>query len=443
MKILPIDFLEGEVLASPSKSYSHRAFALALMATSPSKIINPLIEGVGEVMIDFCRHLGATFESINDPSYPPSYRIFKITPPTNRKAPTKKIDGKNSGTSIRILTALAPLFSGDIQILGTFFDRKRPLGELLDALSQIGVTSEETENPNGVIIHSVHPDAGIMNIRGDISSQYITGLLLLAPHLKGTSKYQETIINITTPAKSFPYLQITQKMFNEFGIQMRAEFDENLLGRYIVPANQSYPGRTYMVPGDFSSAAFILVAAALNPFPKTVTIRNLDLTDPQGDKAIITILQKAGAKIKINEVDHVVEVTGGEFLYGQPIDCGQIPDLFPILCVLGVYSNEITRIYNAKHVRIKETDRVALMVRELKKMGAKIDEFEDGVQIVGPQSLIGSTIEHQEDHRIAMSLTVATMYARSPSIISHPDVVKDSYPEFFEDLRKLGAKFDI
>jgi 3-phosphoshikimate 1-carboxyvinyltransferase len=442
MKIFPIDFLEGELLASPSKSYSHRAFALALMATSPSKIINPLIEGVGEVMIEFCRHLGANFESIEDPAYPSTYKIYRITPPKVRKAPTEKIDGKNSGTSIRILTALAPLFSGDIQIFGTFFDRKRPLGELLDALAQIGVKSEEVENPKGVLIHSIHPDAGIINIRGDISSQYITGLLMLAPHLKATAHCHESIINITTPAKSFPYLQITQKMFEEFGIQMKAEFDDQLLGRYIIPANQSFPGKEYIVPGDFSSAAFILVAAALNPFPKKVIIQNLDLQDPQGDKAIISILQKAGAKIQIDETQRLVEVTGGEYLYGQQIDCGQIPDLFPILCVLGIYSNETTRIYNAKHVRIKETDRVMLMVRELRKMGAKIDEFDDGVLIVGPQSLIGTTIDHQEDHRIAMSLTIATMYSRSPSILPHHEVVKDSYPNFFEDLRKIGAKFE-
>jgi 3-phosphoshikimate 1-carboxyvinyltransferase len=441
VQIQPIDFLEGTLIASPSKSYSHRAFAMALMANSRSMLINPLVEGDVAVTIDFCRKLGAKIQQIQSDRFPAPNIVLEIIPPQNRQAPNEAINGKNSGTSIRILTALSAVFPGITRIYGTFFDRKRPLTPLLDALSQIGMKYQNLDDPLGVELNPLNIRAGEMTIPGDISSQFITGLMTLAPHLPQSPTHKETIIRLSTPAKSFPYLQISEEVLRDFGVKIQSNFSDSLVGSYTIPAGQSYPGRDYIVPCDFSSAAFILVAAALNPFPKTVTLQNLDMSNPQGDKQIISILQKAGANLTIDPSNREIQITGASFLSGQSIDMGQIPDLFPILCVLGVYSENVTRLYNARHVRIKETDRIMVMVRELRKMGAIIQEKEDEVIIEGPQQLHGTEIVHDEDHRIAMALSIAALFARSPSTINNPDVVHDSYPNFFSDLKKLGVRF--
>lgn len=440
MQIDPIDYLDGVLLSSPSKSYSHRAFVLALLANSPSQIINPLIEGDVGVTIDFCKQLGAKINPIKNPKYSDKVVVIEVIPPQKRVAPAKPINGQNSGTSIRLLTALSAVFPGVTRIYGTFFDRKRPLSPLLDALIQLGIMVKDTENPLGVELTSQHPTAGIVNIPGDISSQFITSLMYLAPQLQPSEKFHETIINLTTPAKSYPYLQISEEMLITFGIKFTVNFDSNLIGKYVIPAGQSYPGRIYHIPGDFSSAAFILVAAALNPFPKSVTIHNLNMQDNQGDKMIVSILKRAGAKITVDDELHEITIIGANILTGLEVDCSQIPDLFPILCVLGIFSEDRTRLYNASHVRIKETDRIAVMVRELRKMGAIIEEIPDGVIIDGPQSIKGIPIVHDQDHRIAMAMTIAGLYARSSSQLEHPEVVRDSFPKFFSDLREIGAK---
>ena len=434
MHIVPVSSFGGEISSSPSKSFSHRAFALALLATSPSFIINPLTEGDLAVTINFCRMFGA--QIIEEPNIEgkEQCRQYQVIPPTELETQSEPFNGKNSGTSIRILTALSALCQGDTQIYGMFFDRKRPLQPLLDALAQIGVESETIEDPLGVSIHPVDSHAGPIEIPGDISSQFITGLMILSPHLRGS----ETTIMITTPAKSFPYLQITEDILRSFNIQFTGNFTEDLIGSYIIPGNQTFSGITYEVPGDFSSAAFILVAAAINPNEEIITIKNLDMASPQGDKMIVEILKNMGAKLEVDSENKSIKVTGGASLQGISIDCSQIPDLFPILCVLGLYASGETYIYNAGHVRLKETDRLMVMTRELGKMGGLLDEAPDSITILGPQLLHGSEIIHDRDHRIAMALTIATLFSDSESTIDSPDVVVDSYPGFWDDLKQLG-----
>jgi len=442
MKVFPTTNFIGTVGSSPSKSYSHRAFALAILANSPSTIINPLTEGDLAVTIEFCRLFGAQIseESMHnhDLQNPGEFKKYKVIPPKRLQAPAESYNGKNSGTSIRLMTSLAALCTEKTQIYGTFFDRKRPMQPLLDALSQIGVESTNTENPKGIIITPKATHAGLIKIPGDISSQFITGLMCLAPRLSG----KETEIRITTPAKSYPYLQITEEIFRDFQIKFKSQFNSDLLGSYFIPGDQTYSGRNYEVPGDFSSAAFIFVGAALNPKPQKVTMTNIDMNNPQGDKEIINILKRMGAHIDINSQARSVTIEGGHPLTGIRIDCSQIPDLFPILCVLGCLSGGETTIFNAAHVRLKETDRIKVMVRELEKMGAKVHEQPDGIILPGNQKLHGSKIQHDQDHRIAMCLSIATLYADSPSMLERSEVVADSYPGFWEDLKHLGVNLE-
>ncbi len=450
MKIQPLINFEGKITCSPSKSYSHRAFFFALMADTPSYIINPLISGDLEVTINFCESLGAkiveseksNFTGANIPSnITDSDSIYKIVPPLSLKNPVGILDGKNSGTSIRIMTALTPLIQGQITISGKFFKLKRPLKPLLEALSSLEIFWEYLDKKSGVKINSRNSNATEFKIRGDISSQFITGLLLLTPKLKSTPLNPNSIINLTTLAVSTPYLNITEEIMKKFGISFQVDLNSENFMRYTIPADQNYQGKIIKIPGDYSSAAFIIAAAALNPFPSEVLISNLDPNSKQGDKVLIKILQNMNADIKVDELSQSVFIKGGKFLDGAKIDCKDIPDLFPILCVIGLLSNNNTILYNLEHVRTKESNRVAIMIRELNKMGAVINSTEDGkaIMIEGPQQIQGIKIIHEDDHRIAMALTVAALFARSESTIVKPEIVNDSYPEFFKDLKLLGA----
>ena len=464
MEIEPINYLEGKIESSPSKSYSHRAFALALHANSSTLIVNPLTTGDVNVTVEFCKSLGALVQKTSKQEIESDAEFFKthphlevgfsqtkfkdilylVIPPLKRIAPTGIIDTKNSGTTIRIFSALCGLYEGNTKLSGIFFERSRPMQPLLDALMSLGIENASLSEVNGVEIIPKHPCASKVEIAGDVSSQFITGLLCLASKLPIQHDVEKTKIELTTPAKSYPYLQITEEIMEDFSISFEKEFDAQFQGYYEVPADQNYSGIIYRVPGDFSSAAFIIVAAALNPFPYEITIRNLNLDSPQGDKRIIEILQKIGANIK--EVDNDTKsaqsilITGGKMLHGFNYDCSQTPDLFPILCVLGLLSDGQTLIHNAEHVRIKETDRIAVMVRELRKMGAVIEERKDGVFIEGPQSLRGIDIVHDNDHRIAMALYIACLFARSDSTISNAEIIADSYPRFLDDIEELRTE---
>jgi len=283
MKIQPLINFEGQIACPPSKSYSHRAFFFALMADSPSYIINPLISGDLEVTINFCESLGAKIvesekSNFKVDKFPSDISdidsIYEIIPPQNLKSPIGNLDGKNSGTSIRIITALTAIIPDQITILGRFFKLKRPLKPLLEALSALETSWEYLESNLGVKINPRYSNATEFKIRGDISSQFITSLLLLAPNLKSTHSNPNTIINLTTPAVSTPYLKLTEEIMTKFGISFNVDLNSEKFMRFTIPADQKYKGKIVKIPGDYSSAAFIIATAALNPFPSEVVISN-------------------------------------------------------------------------------------------------------------------------------------------------------------------------
>ncbi|MHA1721184.1 MAG: 3-phosphoshikimate 1-carboxyvinyltransferase [Promethearchaeota archaeon] len=485
MKIHPLVNFEGKISSSPSKSYSHRVFFLALLANSPTYIINPLINGDVGVTINFCRLLGAKIEKINLKDEKDEKNselilkagdvkeIYKVTPPDRLqiKEPREIFDGKNSGTSIRFLTALSPLIPGTIHIKGDFFKLKRPLKPLLETLAPLNINWRYLNDDTEIMIENINrnstkdsdtmqtpfltPNVCNFEIPGNISSQFITGLLLLTPKLSSSNSYSSSktssksssnstgsIINLTTHTVSTPFLKISEDVLSKFGISFQSDLSPQNFKQYIIPGNQNFSGQIIEIPGDYSSASFIIAAAALNPFPSEVEITNLDPNTLQGDKSLIEILQQMNADIRIDEKAQSVFIKGGRFLEGTKIDCGDIPDLFPILCVVGLHSSNITILYNLQHLRSKESDRISNMVNGLKKMGAQIDLIDEknAVIIEGPQQLNGSEINHGGDHRIAMALTIAAIYARSDSFIANHQIVTDSYPDFFKDLMQLGIK---
>jgi 3-phosphoshikimate 1-carboxyvinyltransferase len=426
--------LKGEITAPGSKSYSHRAFIAASLAEGLSVIRNPLILGDVQTTINNLQELGVNiFKSSNN--------SFVVKSDKTIFNPVKKpLDCKNSGTSFRIFSALSLLIKEGLELKGEFLRRKRPIRPLLDALKMIGANFEISKKKIKIYAEDIKCDK--LKIRGDISSQFVTALLFVCPLLKCKDKdFFE--IELTTPLVSAPYVKITLDVLSTFGIHIQDDFEK---GKFYVTNEQNYRAQSYDIPGDFSSSAFIIAAAVLSPKPSKVIINNLSLQNYQGDSKIINILNSMGANIKFDENKKQVIISGNftqNPLKGQEIDCSDIPDLFPILSVIGAFAKGETVLYNAKNLRLKESDRISIMARELKKMGVSVNEEEEALTVYHCDKLDGAQIDHDYDHRVAMAFTIAALYANSKSQIKNIDIVKDSYPSFLKDLQKLEVNIDL
>lgn len=434
LKINPIaNSLTGEITAPGSKSYSHRAFIASSLADGISIIKNPLTSGDVAVTMNILKSLGVKIlkKSANTYIVKPNkdtYRSFK-----------KPLECRNSGTTIRIFSALSLLIQGGLTFKGDFLKLKRPIAPLLDALEQLG--GKYKFSGNKLRIKREQVLCNKINIQGNISSQFITALLMLCPQLKCTDKdYIE--IELTTPLVSRPFVEITLDVLESFGINIQSNLNT---GKFFITNEQTYRSQSYEIPGDFSSAAFILIAVILSKEPSSVIINNLSINNRQGDKKILEILENLGANVIIDETKKRVIVKGGltkNQLKGIEINCSDIPDLVPILSVIGAFADGKTILYNASNLRLKETDRLATMARELSKMGVKIVEENDKLTVFHCDKLKGISINHNNDHRIAMACSIAALYADSSSHIHNSDIVQDSYPSFFEDLKELGVQIE-
>ncbi|MFX1447528.1 MAG: 3-phosphoshikimate 1-carboxyvinyltransferase [Promethearchaeota archaeon] len=433
LKIVPTTKLQGDITAPPSKSYSHRAFIISTLAKGVSIIKNPLISGDVEVTIDILRSLGHKISRVSEDTYMVTSKLGKIKP-------SKRIlDCKNSGTSIRIFSALAMLIDGGLTFSGEFLLRKRPIIPLLKALEFIGGNYHLTENY--LRIKRKGKQCNPIELAGNISSQFISALLIMCP-LLNCKKTSSITIKITSPIVSYPYVVITLDILASFGINIQEFLDEKRIGKYVIPCGQNFRTQTFEIPGDFSSISFIIVAAILSPEDSLIIVRNLNFDKPQGDQKILEILKKMGAKIEILKDKHCISINGNinKFpLTGLAIDVEDIPDLFPILSIVGAFAKGKTELYNASNIRGKESDRLSLVARGLSKMGVKVKEEEDKLTIFHCDQLEGIDINHENDHRIAMAFTIAALFAKTPSQISNIEIVKDSYPNFIEDIKKLGA----
>ncbi|MHA1241969.1 MAG: 3-phosphoshikimate 1-carboxyvinyltransferase, partial [Promethearchaeota archaeon] len=333
LRIAPTIKLNGTINAPPSKSYSHRAFIASSLTNGVSIIKNPLISGdVGvTVTIKILEALGNKVSKASNHSF-----VVKSNY-ENYKSIKNLLDCGNSGTSIRIFTALAMLIDGGLSFTGEFIKRKRPIIPLLDALESIGCNYRLTEKELKVKRKGKKCD--IINIPGDISSQFVSALLMMCP-LLDCKKRNSIIVKITSPITSYPYVKITLDVLNSFGIKVQESLNDEKVGSYLIACNQNYRAQTYDIPGDFSSISFIIAATILTPEESQVVIKNLNFEKPQGDQRIIEILQEMGANIKIMKENNCLIVNGNinqNPLTGIAIDINETPDLFPILSVIGAF----------------------------------------------------------------------------------------------------------
>ncbi|TET27720.1 MAG: 3-phosphoshikimate 1-carboxyvinyltransferase [Candidatus Bathyarchaeum sp.] len=412
------DHLDGVVSAPPSKAYTHRMLIAASLSNGASKIFNPLISDDTQATLEAVKSLGAETELHEN--------YWTIHGQETLKTPDHPIDCRESGSTLRFMIPVAALAPGHSTFLfGASFER-RPVAPLLESLKELGVESTIQRNNSSVMVRGGGIRGGKTSIRGDISSQFISGLLFACPKAN-----EDTEIAVTTKLESKGYVEMTFEVLVEHGLEGAVNPELSCLW---IPSNQSYRPCDHTVPGDFSSAAFLLAAAAVTS--SRVTVKNLEYQTAQGDRAIVSILEEMGAAVKIR--DNSVDVEGGQ-LVGVDIDAKDIPDLVPVCAVLACYAEGRSEIYNAKRLRYKESDRLDSISTELKKMGADIVVNEDGLTINGSSGLHGATIDPHNDHRIAMACAVAALGAVGETKIQNVECINKSYPQFFSDLRVLGA----
>jgi len=426
-RVLATGQLSGSISVPPSKSYTHRAVLMASLAVAGgrgrgSRIRNPLLSRDTNATVDACAAMGAEMEREEG--------VLTIvgTPP---RVPDDVVNVENSGTTLRFMTSafsLAP--AGYVALTGDSSIRRRPMQPLLETLGQLGVQAWSSRG-NGcapVIVKTGGMRGGKASIRGDVSSQFISSLLISTPMAE-----IDTSLRVAD-AVSRPYIEMTLRLAEHFGVKVRkrgySEFD--------VASGQEYRAADFSVPADFSSASFIVAAVAM--IGGKVRIENLDASLPQGDARITEIARLMGAKVA-EEKGALVISSDGDKLHGGTFDLGDTPDLLPVVAALALRCDSPVEIVGTAHARFKETDRIAIVSKELSKLGANVREREDGLRI-SPQKgrLEAALMDAHDDHRMFMAFSLASMLIPGGAPVVGAESLDVSYPTFLEDMKRLGAK---
>lgn len=422
--------LNGEVCAPPSKSYTQRMLIAAALSNGIGKVSNPLLSEDTEATLRAVTALGAKVKTTEN--------CWTVEGANPLKAAKKPIDCGESGATLRFMIPVAALASGSsVLVFGGSLER-RPVEPLLESLKELGAHaySQKLGGKDAVFVKGGGIFGGKTSMRGDVSSQFISGLMFACPMAE-----KDTEINISTPLESKDYVKMTKNVISNHGVKI--DIQENF-SKIFIPSKQTYKPFDGRVPGDFSSAAFLLSAAAIRQ--SQVQIINLDNESVQGDKAILGILKQMGVAGKVCE--NKVEINGsGGLLQSIDIDAKDIPDLVPACTVLACYAKGASKIFGAHRLKFKESDRLSALYVELRKMGAKIDMDDDGLTVKGPCALHGAVVDPHNDHRIAMACAVAGLGAEGETTIKNAQCVRKSYPQFFTHLSRIGAdvvggKFD-
>ncbi|KTG10168.1 3-phosphoshikimate 1-carboxyvinyltransferase [Haloprofundus marisrubri] len=416
--------VRGTARAPPSKSYTHRAI-LAAGYSDDATVYDPLVSADTKATM---RAVGAFGGNVTRDDTRLEVDGFGGRPGVAADV----IDCANSGTTMRLVTACAALADGITVLTGDSSLRSRPQGPLLDAVSDLGGRAESTrDNGQAPLVLKGPISGGDVSIPGDVSSQYISALLMA-----GAVTEKGIDIDLETELKSAPYVEITLEVLRAFGVDAEATEDG-----FSVAGGQTYDpeGGEYHVPGDFSSISYLLAAGAVAADEDHEVVVEGAYPSAQGDAAIVDILERMGAAIDWDRENGQITVEKSN-LSGVTVDVGDTPDLLPTIATLGAIADGETRIENCEHVRYKETDRVSAMADELTEMGAVVDEEQDVLTVKGGEtSLSGATVDGYHDHRIVMALSVAGLVANGTTRIRGSEHVDVSFPNFFDVFTELGA----
>lgn len=415
--------LSGMIQLPPSKSQTLRALLFASMGSGKSILRNYLASPDTIAMIEACRSFGAKIEVT-----PQQIDVVGVDGTITKTEDV--IQAGNSGIVARFCTAIGALGSYPVVITGDYSIRHlRPMHPLLEALKQLNVSISSVRGDFFPPIIVEGPWLGETAILEGADSQPVSALLIAAAFAKKT-----TTLIVKNPGEK-PWVDLTLDWLERLGLDYARDGYE----KYVVQGNSRYKGFEYTVPGDLSSAAFPLVAALVTN--SRLEIRNFDLQEKQGDKKILSFLEKMGASVQVDEQRQSVCIEKTKDLEGISIDVNDCIDALPILAVLGCFCRGTTHLYNGSIARKKESDRIQSIAQELKKMGARIEELEDGLKIFS-SSLVGTTVYSHNDHRIALSLAVAALGSSGSTTIESFDCIDKTFPDFLRDFQSLGAVFE-
>jgi 3-phosphoshikimate 1-carboxyvinyltransferase len=399
-----------------SKSYTNRALIMAALTQGPVVLKNPLYSDDTEAMIGCLRTLGLQIET--EPAQIIVYDDIRCIADQ-----PYQLFARDSGTTVRFMLALLCIVPGVKVLQGSKRLNERPISDLVDALREAGarIDYSEGEGRLPVKVASSTLSGHVVHLRGDMSSQFCSALLLIAPHIaKGLT------IHITGPLISKPYIDMTLSGMRDWGVTVV----EQERGTYFVPAHQVYRKKEYTIEGDFSSAGYFFAIAALTQ--STITVENLNPASAQADRKFLEILAKMGNRV--HDEENRIQIEGKQILPIE-VDMEDCPDQVMTMAVLAAFAKGVTKISGIRSLRVKETERVLALKTELGKMGIKTEDTHDTLTIYGGEPH-AAAIDTYNDHRIAMAFAVAGMHLPK-MVIRHPEVVQKTFPTFWDVLGSL------
>ena len=422
--------VSGTVIVPGSKSHTIRAVMLGLLAEGTSVIHNPLPSKDGLAAVYAARTLGAKV-TIDEAAN--TWTVCGIG--GRPKAPAGVIDTLNSGTTTSFVLGIGGLVEGYVVITGDEQICRRPWGAQARAMQELGAFCMHTRPGNECppIVVGGPMKGGVCHLNG-FSSQHISGILLSSPMLDAGCDVE---IQVEKPLET-PYIQMTIDWMRRYGAELEYSDDYR---RFVIKGGQKYLAQESIIPSDWSGVAFPLVAAVCTPSELVISGVNFD--DSQGDKAVVDILIGMGADITKDRENARLVIRGGKPLHGTTVDMDKIPDSLPALSVAAAYAQGDTLFTNLAHVRVKESDRVAVMQEVLGKCGANIDITSDSMTVHGGAPLHGASVPSYGDHRIAMAMAVCGLMCDGEMEIADAECASVSFPHFYETMNKAGAGFTL
>jgi len=419
LQIKPISHpLNATVRVPGSKSLTNRALLIAALANGKTHLTNALFSDDSKYFAKALQTLGFDVQ-LDESNYE-----MKVTG-LGGKIPAKRAELfiGNAGTAARFLSAFLTLGNGEYILDGEPRMRERPIGDLIDALNQLGVELEAKNNCPPVEIFAKGLPGGKTKIAGNISSQFLSALLMVAPYAQSPIE-----IELTTELNSKPYVDMTIAIMKEFGVEIERQGYE----RFIIQPSFFFPLSSYAIESDASAASYLFAAPAI--CGGTVRVENISRKSVQGDIGFLDVLTKIGCAV--TEVDNSILVTGSTELRGIDIDMRDISDTAQTLAVVVPFANSPTRIRGISSARVKETDRVAATCTELKRLGVQVEEHEDGMTIYPCQTFQPANIQTYNDHRMAMAFSLIGLRVDGVTI-ENPMCVSKTFPNYFEVLDTL------
>jgi len=418
--------VDAKVTLPGSKSITNRVLIAAALADGNSLLTGALLAEDTRRMIEALRALGVAV-TVDETDCAVEVTGCRGLIPASKAT----LDCGNAGTVMRFCTALVALGQGRFELDGVERMRQRPIEELAHVLQALGAGIEYLGEPGypPIAVHASGLRGGLVSFRSPKSTQFVSALLLAAPYAGG-----DMFVEITGDMPSTPYLKLTTAVMDHFGVIAIEQYDNTSL-KFIVETPQRYQGTTYAIEPDASNATYFLAAPAVAG--GRVTVERLGTNSVQGDTRFLDVLERIGCRVERGPTELTVYgPVGDERLHGIDIDLGDMPDTVQTLAVLALFADGPTVIRNVGNLRIKETDRIAALTRELAKLGAAVDEWSDGLRINPPERVIPAVIDTYNDHRMAMSFALAGL--KCPGVvINNPGCCGKTFPDFFDRFERM------